>query len=325
MHQALLNRAVVAVALILLSGSVAAGDAYPSGTIKLVVPFPPGGPSDLVARVLGDEIQKALHQSVIVENKTGASGTLGASSVARSSPDGYTLLLGNVSTQSVVPATMKNLPYHPEHDFVSVAQIANAPFLLIINPRVPAKSLPDLIRLMRERPSGYAHGASGVGSVIHLAGVQFEQATNTKAKVVQYRGGQPVLFDLVAGELQFAFMDVGSSAPFIKDGRVRALCVAAPHRAAGMASVPTCAEEGLKGFEVPGWIGLFAPARTPRPVIETLSKAVAAALAQGSARRRIADAGLEPVFADATALSSKVTESFKWAAELTRTANIALK
>jgi tripartite-type tricarboxylate transporter receptor subunit TctC len=301
-----------------------ASETYPGRPVKLVVPFPAGGPADLVARIVAEEFQKEFRQPFIVENRPGASGTLGASTVAKSPADGLTLLVTSASTQSVVPATMKTKPYDPVRDFTPVSQLATIPFALIVGPSIPARDLAQFIQLAKNKPGDLAHGVSGVGSLVHLAGVRFEVMTTTKLTAVQYRGAQPVLVDLAGGQLQFAFMDVGNSAQFVKSGRVRALAVASAKRVPALQDVPTFAEAGLPGFEIPSWIGLFAPAGTPPDVVAALTKASAKALSEKSVQDRLDALGARPAYGEPLALAKTVAADFQQAQELARTARIEI-
>jgi tripartite-type tricarboxylate transporter receptor subunit TctC len=257
-------------ALVVLTGLPAHADAYPSQTIKLVVPYPAGGTTDLLGRMVADELQAGLGGSVIVENKPGAGTTIGAEQVARAAPDGYTLLLATSTTLAINKTLYRNLPYDPVKDFTPIALVAGVPFALIVNPMIPAKTLSEFIAYAKSKP-GLAYGSAGNGSPHHLGAEMLKTAAGIEINHVAYRGSVPAMLDVIAGHISFMVMDLQPALPQIKDGKVRALGVTTASRVDAAPEIPTLAEGGLKGFELVAWQGVVGPAGLPRPIVDRLA------------------------------------------------------
>ena len=257
--------------LILLTGRpVMAETAYPSRTIKMIVPYPAGGTTDLLGRLIADQFKSGLGATVIVENKPGAGTTLGADQVAKSAPDGYTLLMATSTTLAINKTLYKKLAYDPVKDFAPVGLVAGVPFALIINSSVPAKTLAEFITYARSKP-GLAYGSAGSGSPQHLGAEMIRTAAGIDVRHVPYRGSVPAMLDVIAGHIPFMVVDLQPALQQIREGKVRVLGVTTPKRVAAAPEIPTIAEAGLSGFELVAWQGVVAPSGTPRAIIDQLA------------------------------------------------------
>lgn len=284
--------AFAAVASCIALGSAAA-DAYPTRTVKIVVPFAPGGSTDIIARLISQPLSKELGQSVIVENIGGAAGALGTMQVKNASPDGYTLAIATVSTMIVYPATRVH-PQYSLDDFAPITNIASMPNVLTVNKDFPAKDLKEFIEVLRKNPGKYSFGSSGVGSINHMLGESFQSAAGVKMIHVPYKGSGPAMQDLIGGQINSLFDQFPSSKPYIDSGRVRAIGVISPHRIPGY-DVMTMEEAGLKGFTDEAWYGLLAPAKCPPQVIARLGAAMKKVMADPELRAKLEKVGARPV------------------------------
>jgi tripartite-type tricarboxylate transporter receptor subunit TctC len=257
-------------ALVLLAGRPARADAYPSRTIKLIVPYPAGGTTDLLGRMVADQLQSGLGGSVIVENKPGAGTTIGAEQVARAAPDGYTLLLATSTTLAINKTLYRHLPYDPVKDFTPIALVAGVPFVLIVNPAIPVKTLSEFIAYAKSKP-GLTYGSAGNGSPHHLGAEMLKTEAGIEVSHVAYRGSVPAMLDVIAGHISFMVMDLQPALPQIKDGKVRALGVTTSTRVDAAPEIPTLAESGLKNFELAAWQGIVGPAGLPRPIVDQVA------------------------------------------------------
>lgn len=262
---------------------------YPDRTITMVVPFAAGGSTDLVARILAQKLTEQMGQSVVVENRAGAGGNIGAASVAKAAPDGYTILYGTISTHALNPLMAKKSAYDPVKDFEPIVLVGNIPNVLVVNPSVPAKNVQELIALAKANPDKYSYASSGVATPLHLSGEMFNSMAGTKMAHVPYRGAGPAMNDLIAGQVPVLFDNLPSSVEFIKAGKIRALAVTTKTRVAQMPDIPTMDEQGLKGYETYSWQALFAPAKTPQPIIDKLNAEVKKALADPAIQKRLSD------------------------------------
>lgn len=280
----------------LAMASLGAQPAFPSKPMRIIVPFTPGGSSDVLARAIGLELSKALNQPVVIENVPGAGGSLGAEKVARSPADGYTLLMGHIGTLGVNPSLYPKLGYDPVRSFAPVAWIARVPNVLVVNPAVPAQNLRELIALAKARPGHLAYGSGGNGSAAHITMEFLKLQTASSFLHIPYRGTAPSVNDLLGGQVQVLFTGIPALLPHIKSGRMRALAVSSPRRLALLPDVPTVAESGVagtKGFEADQWYGLVAPAGTPPEVVALLNQHVNKALSSEEVRSRLAAEGAE--------------------------------
>jgi tripartite-type tricarboxylate transporter receptor subunit TctC len=255
-----------------------------SGPVTLIVPFAAGGSTDAIARIVAEAMRGPLGQTVIVENRGGAGGSLGTAAIAHAAPDGLTIGMGTASTLAINPAAYVKLPYDVMADLTPIGAIADVPNIMSINPGVPAKDMASFVALVKEKPDGFSYGSSGNGSVSHLMGEQFKLATGTKMVHVPYRGVGPALADAVGGQIQVMFDNLPTSLPLVQAGKLRALAVSAPQRLAVLPNVPTFAELNLTELNWSAFFGLVAPAHTPQPVIERFNAALNDALAQAPVR-----------------------------------------
>jgi tripartite-type tricarboxylate transporter receptor subunit TctC len=284
----------IAVLLGLVVAVPAAAQDYPSRPVKIVVSYAPGGSNDVVARVIAPELQKELGQSFVVENRAGASGTIGADMVAKSPADGYTLFMG-AGAHTLAPSLFKKLPYDIVKDFAPVSLAATSAYVLVVNPAVPAKTLPELIALLKAKPGQLNYASAGKGTPLHLAAELFKSKTGTDIVHVPYGGDTPALNDLLAGNVQLSFMSVASTAPQIRAGKLRALAVTSARRSEALPDLPTLHELGIDGYDIGTWWGLMAPAGTPDAVVNKLNAAMRTAVAQREVKERFAPLGLDPL------------------------------
>lgn len=281
--------------LALLASRPAMADAaYPNRTIKLIVPYPPGGTTDLLGRFIADRIKSGLNATVIVENKPGAGSTLGADLVAHAPPDGYTLLLATSTTLAIDKSLYKKLPYDPVKDFAAISLVASVPFALIVNPLIPAKTLSEFIAYAKANP-GLAYGSAGNGSPQHLGAELLKTQAGIDIRHVPYRGSVPAMLDVIANHISFMIVDLEPALPQIKAGKVRVLGVTTPKRVAVAPDIPTMAESGLPGYQLIAWQGLVAPAGTPRDVVDALAAQIAKMLADPASSGRFATLAIEPL------------------------------
>ncbi len=305
-------------------GAAAADDDYPTRTVKIVVPFAPGGSTDVVARILADKLGVEFKQSFIVDNRAGASGNIGADLVAKSPPDGYTLLMGTTGVLSINGHLFKSLAFDPERDFAPVSYTSLITNILVVNPGVPARTVPELVRLAKANPGSLTFASSGSGSSTHLSGELFKALAAVDILHVPYKGSSQALIDVIGGQVTMLFDNAPSSLPFIEQGKLRALAVTSRKRLANLPEVPTIEEAGIAGYESLSWSGIVAPAGTPRAVILRLNAAIDRILATEEVRKKLAALGVEPVGGSPEAFAAHVrAESDKWG-KLVRTAGITV-
>lgn len=278
-------------AALTLGLAATASAAYPDKPIRLLVPFAAGGTTDIVARIVATGLTKELGQSVVVENRGGGGGAIGAEALVRSPDDGYTIGVATVSTMGTNPATNPKTPYDPLKDFTPITNLVNVPNVITVNPKVPAKTLQELIALLKAKPGEYSYASAGTGSISHLDGEQFKSVTKTDMVHVPYRGSGPALNDTLAGQVQIQFDNLPSSLPHIKAGNLRALAVAAPARLDYLPDVPTFAEAGVPEVNNMAWYGLVAPAGTPAEIVQKIRDAAVKAMQQPDIRDRLIQAG----------------------------------
>jgi tripartite-type tricarboxylate transporter receptor subunit TctC len=288
--------------------------AWPSRTIKMIVPYPAGGTTDFLGRLVADQLKTGLGATVIVENKPGAATTLGADQVARAEPDGYTLLMATSTTLAINKTLYKKLPYDPVKDFAPVALVAGVPFALIINPQIPANTLSEFIAYAKSTP-GLAYGSAGNGSPQHLGAEMLKAAAAIDVRHVPYRGSVPAMLDVIAGHIPFMVVDLQPALQQIREGKVRVLGVTAPKRVAVAPEIPTLAEAGLPGFELVAWQGVVAPAGVPRAIIDQLAGQIAKLMADPATREKLTTIALEPLAASTpdSFAAFIVTEVARWA------------
>lgn len=290
-----LNKIMLALAAGLAFAVSAQAQNFPTKPIKLIIPFPPGGTTDIVGRIVADKLGKELGQTVVVENKGGGGGSIGADAIAKAAPDGYTIGIATVSTHAVNAACNPKLAYDPIKDFIPITNLAHTPNVLTVNPKFPAKDFKEFLAYIRKNPGKVSYATSGTCGIAHMIGEQFKASTGTFILHIPYRGSGPALNDVLGGQVETMFDNLPSSAPYIQAGRLRALAVASAKRLDSMPNVPTFAELGLKQVNDPAWYGLVAPARTPDDIIKKIHAAAVKVLALPEVRERFKAGGAEPI------------------------------
>jgi hypothetical protein len=265
--------------------------AYPQKPIRMIVPFTPGGSTDILARAIGQELTKAWGQSVVIENIAGAGGSIGADKAAKSPADGYTLLMGHIGTLAVNPSLYPKLPYNPVKDFAPVAWVARVPNILVVNPNVPAKNVQELVALAKSKPGQLSYGSGGNGSAANLATEYFKMQTETAILHIPYRGTVPAVTDLMGGQIQILFTGAPAVMGQVKSGQLRALAVSSPKRLDALPELPTVAEAGYKNFEADQWYGVVAPAGTPRDIVLKLNQQINVSLNSAELKKRLSTEG----------------------------------
>ena len=287
---------------------------YPNKPIKMVVPFPAGGTTDILARAVAADLQKVFGQPVIVENKAGAGGNIGSDSVAKSPPDGYTLLMGTVGTHAINVALYPKMPYDAVKDFVPISLVAGVPNVLVAAPGFPVNSVKDLIDMAKKSPDKTTFASSGNGTSIHLSGELFKQLAGVQMTHVPYKGSSAALPDVMSGQVNVMFDNAPSVMPQIKGGKLKAIAVTSSTRSPALPGVPTIAEAGLPGFEATSWFGVLAPAGTPKDIVDKLSQTIARAVQSAEFKERLAAQGAEGVGNTSEQFAAHIkTEIEKWA------------
>jgi tripartite-type tricarboxylate transporter receptor subunit TctC len=284
----------LALALASLLAAPVLAQGFPNKPVTIVVPFAPGGGTDLGARLIAQKLGARWGQSVVVDNKGGAGGLLGADIVAKARPDGYTLLVGNIGTQSINPALYKKMPYDPDKAFAPISMIAELPFFALASPNLPVKNITELIALVKKDPGVITYASSGNGGSPHLSGEIFQALSGTKLLHVPYKGGGPAMTDLMAGHVNLLFASVLESIGHVKAGKLKALAVTTSTRSAALPEVPTVAESGLPGFESGSWLALLAPAGTPAELVNKIAADVKAVLDDDATRQALIQQGANP-------------------------------
>ena len=288
-------RAVAIAAIAIAPVVQASAQTYPSRPITLVVPFPAGSTTDLVGRILSEELSKVAGQQVVIDNRGGAGGSVGTEAVARAEPDGYTLLMGTIGTHSINPAVYAKINYDPIADFAPIIQFGTAPNVLVVNPDLPVKSVKELIAYVRERPGKVNYASSGNGTSNHLSGAMFAAREGLKATHVPYRGGAQAITDLLRGEVQFMFYHYLPLLPHIAEGKLRALAITSEKRIDALPDVPVMKEAGMNDFEVSAWFGVWAPAKTPQDIVGKLNKTISGIINSPEVKKRLMIQGIDPV------------------------------
>jgi len=268
---------------------------YPSKPIRLVVPFTPGGSTDILARVIGQKLTEAWGKQVVIDNRPGAGGNIGVDLVAKSPADGYTLVMGHIGTFGVNPTLYPKLPFDPVKDFQPITLVALVPNMLSVNPALPAKSVKELVALAKAKPGTINFGSGGSGSAAHLAGEYFKLLTKTEITHIPYRGTSPAVTDLIAGQIQMIITGVPPTLSFVKAGKLRALGVATAKRLPLLPELPTIAEAGVPGYEATQWYGVLAPAGVPKPIVAKLNAEMVKAIKGADVRDKLAAEAAEPV------------------------------
>ncbi|WP_454674599.1 Bug family tripartite tricarboxylate transporter substrate binding protein [Achromobacter pestifer] len=296
-HRRLFTAACLAATALMLPAAASAAD-YPDRDVKIIVPFPAGGTADIAARVVAAELGKSWNKSVVVDNKAGAGGNVGSAEAARAPADGYTLLMGTVSTHAINQSVYAKLPYDPVKDFVPVTLVIPVPNVLELNPKFADKhgirTVADLIKYLKANPDSVNMASTGNGTSTHLSGELFQSMTGTRMTHVPYKGSSPALTDVMGGSADIIFDNLPSSMGYIKGGKLRPLAVTTPSRSPALPDVPTMAEAGVKGYEASSWFGLLAPAGTPSAIVDKIQRDVATALQQEPVRAQLQAQGATP-------------------------------
>lgn len=306
-----------------LAAVAASAQTWPTKTVTIVVPFPAGGTTDVLARAISTRLGSAIGQQVIVENKPGAGATLGADVVAKSAADGHTLLMGAIH-HTVATNVYKNLKYSFEKDFAPITTVALVPNVLTVSAKEPFQTVKDLVAAARANPERMAYGSNGNGTAQHMIGTQFQMETGTKILHVPYKGSAPLTTDLLGGQVQMSFDTVTPVLPFIKDGKLRALAVTTDKRSSALPNVPTLQEAGVAHIAIGTWFGLLAPAATPKPVLARLHTEVVKIIQSPDFRKQMAEIGVEPVGNKPEDMAKQIREETEKFAQLVKTAKITL-
>ena len=317
-----LLRALGLSALLYVCAAGAAQADYPDRPVRLIAPFPAGGLADVLARAVGDELTRSLGQPVIVENRAGAGGNIGAEAVARSAPDGYTLLMTSAGILTANQFLYASMPFDPEKDFVTVSNVADMPMMVVVGPRVEAKTLKEFVALARANPGKLNFGSPGIGTTGHLGLAMFMHAAGIKLTHVPYRGAAPAITDLLAGQIDGVVDNPPTVLPHIQSGKLRPLAVAAKQRMALLPDLPTAAEAGVANFEASSWFGVVAPAGTPPAIVERLHKDIAAALRKPAVQERFAKSGARLLGNSPAEFAQQITHDRKMWGEIIRAADI---
>jgi len=316
---------IQALALAALAGSGSAmAQAWPSKPITLIVPFPAGGTTDVLARALGEKLTLSLGQTVIVESKPGAGATLGADYVTKAKPDGYTLLVGAVH-HTIASSVYKKLPYDFQKDLAPITTIAMVPNVLVVNPSTPAKNVAELVALLKAKPGDYTYGSNGNGTAQHLIGTQFENLTGTDLVHIPYKGSGPLATDLLGGQVTMSFDTVTPVLPHIKAGKLRPLAVTTAKRSSALPDVPTLDEAGLKGFNIGTWFGVLAPADTPKDIVARLNTEMVKVIQSPEFRKRMDEIGAEPIGDSTEHMTQQIKDETEKFAKLVKAAKVTIE
>lgn len=318
-----LNTLVAALALTFAAGGAFA-QAFPSKPISLVVPFPAGGTTDVLARAIAEKLQTSLGQPVIVESKPGAGATLGADYVAKAKPDGHTLLVGAVH-HTIATSVYKKLPYDFQKDLTPITTIALVPNVLVVNANTPAKNTAELVALLKAKPGAYNYGSNGNGTAQHLIGTQFQNLTGTEVAHIPYKGSGPLATDLLGGQVTMSFDTVTPVLQHIKAGKLRALAVTTGKRSSALPDVPTLDEAGLKGFDIGTWFGVLAPAATPKEVLVRLNTEMVKVIQSPEFRKRMEEIGAEPIGNSAEQMAQQIKSETEKFAKLVKDAKVTIE
>jgi len=314
MLETIFRAVMAALAALLWAHAPAYSQAYPSRIVRIVIPFPPGGTSDILARTLAQKLTDEWGQQVIAENRPGAAGNVASEHVAKSKPDGYTLLINTVGTHAINPAIYPSLPFDPVKDFTLITNLVNLPSLLIVHPSVPATSAQELIALAKKRPGALQYSSAGSGSQPHLTAEMFKTMAGVDVLHVPYKGAGPQLLAIISGEVTLTFATAPAAVPLVKNKQARAIAVTSAERVAALPDVPTLNESALPGYVAVGWNGLAGPAAIPAPVLEKIHTAVAKIYQQPDMRERLISLAAEPAISTTEEFTTLVkSEIVKWA------------
>ena len=322
-----MQRLLAAVALVLacLAPGLATGQSFPTRPVRIIVPYPPGGTSDILARSLADKLGAALGQPIVVENKPGANGNVGAELVAKAPADGYTLLLADIGALAISPSVYPTLPFDPVKDFAPVTLVAYSPHILVVNPSVPVSTAQELVALAKAKPGKLNFAISGLGGAPHLAGVDFALRTGVQWEYIPYKGGSQAIADVAGGQADVTLNGMLATYPLVKGGKLKLLAVSSGQRMSSIPDVPTLAESGLPGFETGSWQGVVAPAGTPRDVVARLNAEIVRIVGSPEMRENLGKQGAEVRTNTPEAFGAFITsEKAKWA-KVVKEANVKIE
>ena len=324
--QPFLSVLAIGLSSVFIASSATAADtaSYPDRPIKIVVPFPPGGSTDVLIRLIGPRLSARLGQTVVVENKPGASATVGADNVARSTPDGYTLLAASAH-HTIAQAVIPTLNYRIDKSFAPIGTIAMVPNLVVVNSTLPAKNIAELVTLTKAEPERFNYGSAGPGSAHHLIGEMFKLRTGAQLTHVPYAGSAPAVTGLLSNQVQVMFDTVPSALPHIRAGKTRALAVTTAKRSSALPDVPTLQESGLDGFDVGTWMGLVAPAGTPTEIVQRLNQELVAVVNDPDVQKQLLNQGIEPDPSTPEALTQRINNEVRQFADLVKQANLKVE
>jgi tripartite-type tricarboxylate transporter receptor subunit TctC len=317
--------ATAALTLAMLASSAAHAQPYPSKPIRMIVPFAPGGPNDIIGRTVGQKLTETWGQPVVVENRGGAGGTIGVDAGAKSPADGYTMVMGGSSNLAVAPSLYSKLPYNPLTDLAPISNVAFVPYVVTVNPRVPAKSMKELMAIGRSKPGRLSYGSSGAGSMSSLAAELISSLGGAKLVHVPYKGTAPAVTAMVSGEIDLMVADLSAVAGHAKAGKLKMIAAAGSRRAAAAPELPTVAESGLKGYAVDAWFGIVVPAKTPPDIVTKLSGAVVAAVKSPDVRGRFEQLGYDPIGNTPAEFAAQIRSDIDKFAKVIRAAGIKIE
>ncbi len=296
--------------------------AFPAKPVKIIVPYTPGGTNDVLARLLAQKLQESWPQPVVVENKPGAAGNLGAAEVAKATPDGHTLLLTNINITSMNPALSDRMPFDPAKDFAPISLLGTTSLVLVVHPKVPAQNVRELVTLLRQRPGSMSYASSGNGSPQHMSAEMFKAMTQTSAVHIPYKGAAPAISDVVGGQVEMTVGVVNQLLPHIRSGRLRALAVTSAKRLPNLPEVPTMSEAGVPGYESEIWLGLAAPTGTPAAVVDQINQDVRRVLAAPDVVTRLAGQGVDVLVSSPEQMRQRAADDLKRWSAIIKTAGI---
>ena len=306
-------RILLAFFILASAANTAWAQSWPSRPLRLVIPFAAGGGADIAGRVIGQELGEALKQSVIIENRTGAGGTIAPNNVAKSPPDGYSLVLGHLGGIAIAPHLYKDLPFDPVNDLSPVTLVVNGLSVLVVNPELPVRTAGELVAYAKKNPNQLSFASAGSGTDTHLAGELFKSMTGISMVHIPYKGGAPALVDLISGRVQLSFASVATTISAIQTGKLRAVAMTGKNRFEGLPGVPTIAESGVPGYEINNWYGIFVPANTPQDIIQRLNAETIKILKKPDVHAKLIAAGLEPIWSTPKEFADYVrAETDKW-------------
>ncbi len=326
MHAVLLKIATATLLGLTVSASALAqtADNYPNRSITMVVAFPAAGTTDILARLIGQKLTEKFKQTVVVENRPGAAGNIGTAYVAKAPPDGYTIMMGTIGTQSINPSLYKKMPYDAAKDFVPLTRAAMVPNLLVVNKDAPFNTLPEMLAYEKANPGKLTYGSSGNGTTLHLSGELFNLMAGTKITHIPYKGSTPAVADLMGGQISMIFDNMPSAIQQVKGGRLKALAVTSAQRNPQLPEIPTIQEIGVAGYEVWSWFGLLAPAATPKPIVDKLNASIVEIIKQPDVQAKIIELGAVPVPETSAEFGAFIAaETLKWA-KVIKEANIGM-